>query len=685
MPRVSAQHEQAVRDRIVRAAIEVFAEHGFHRATMQDIVRRSGLSVGAIYTYFKSKSELILAGCDLITDQELGELRERLATVTDYRERVATALGFFFDQFEEQRSGAARRSDDARLGRGRRRPGDPGDGPPPAPGDRRPDGAASPGRCGPRRAAALARCRERRPCVRGLLDGLTIEAIEDGPAYRRDDAEKRALAMLELLFAARGRRASVPLESAAPPRLRLAQGEPGVVTDAQSRPSAGRSTPELGFTLPHEHTAIALWHIPNRWDYWELRRDEPIITAELAAFREKAAAPPRRPDPAGRRARPRLAGRALDRRRPAHRHGRAAGIARPTTRPEALIDRRTVDDLADEIVREATEESRGVGIKAGIIGEIGTDKPWLSAQEERVHRAAARAARRTGLAITTHAVQSTVGLDQLTVFEAEGADLSRVVIGHADSYPDPPTTGQSSSAARSVEFDFLGMSFTPLERHGEGRIVESSATCSPRATSSGSCCRRTSATTPAPPLRRQRLHVPGRHVPAAATGRRGLRRRDPDDHGRQPAAAADDRLSGRAPSSTRIRGPRARTKHAAARTCSADVCRAESVRPSRPACQCTHKALVCGSNACRASASAPLTPDTNGQGEARTRPGAPQPSSSVASTDSSTLPFNAFEIGQPSFALSAASRRLASVAPGTTALTVIADERTVQPVSSLSP
>src|SRR4026208_565378 len=112
MPRVSAQHEQAVRDRIVRAAIEVFAEHGFHRATMQDIVRKSGLSVGAIYTYFKSKSELILAGCDLITDQELGELRERLGAVNrsraraDYRERSATALGFFFDQFEEQRSGS---------------------------------------------------------------------------------------------------------------------------------------------------------------------------------------------------------------------------------------------------------------------------------------------------------------------------------------------------------------------------------------------------------------------------------------------------------------------------------------------------------------------------------------------------------------------------------------------------
>src|SRR5215467_13409091 len=58
MPRVSHEHEQAVRDRIVRAALQVFAERGFHRATMQDIVRQSGLSVGAIYTNFKSKSDL---------------------------------------------------------------------------------------------------------------------------------------------------------------------------------------------------------------------------------------------------------------------------------------------------------------------------------------------------------------------------------------------------------------------------------------------------------------------------------------------------------------------------------------------------------------------------------------------------------------------------------------------------
>jgi predicted metal-dependent phosphotriesterase family hydrolase len=228
---------------------------------------------------------------------------------------------------------------------------------------------------------------------------------------------------------------------------------------------------ELGWALPHEHTAIALWHIANRWDYWELRRDEPVIVEELAAFKAVGggALVDVTLDGVGRDPEW-LAGLA-----------RASGLHivmgsgwyRGAHFPaESLIDRRSVDSLADEIVRDATDGVGETGIRSGIIGEIGTDKPWLSAQEERVHRAAARAARRTGLAITTHAVQSTVGLDQLTVFEAEGADLSRVVVGHADSNPSLDYHLAIAERGATVEFDFLGMSFTPLERHGEGRIVD---------------------------------------------------------------------------------------------------------------------------------------------------------------------------------------------------------------------
>ena len=227
----------------------------------------------------------------------------------------------------------------------------------------------------------------------------------------------------------------------------------------------------LGWTLPHEHTAIALWHIANRWDYWELRRNEPVILEELAAFRSAGggAVVDLTLDGVGRDPEW-LAGLALA---SGLHMVMGSGWYRGAHYPaQTLVDRRSVDSLADEIVRDATEGVGQTGIRSGIIGEIGTDKSWLSALEERVHRAAARAARRTGLAITTHAVQSTVGLDQLAVFEAEGADLSRVVIGHADSNPSLDYHLAIVERGATVEFDFLGMSFTPLERHGEGRIVD---------------------------------------------------------------------------------------------------------------------------------------------------------------------------------------------------------------------
>ena len=228
---------------------------------------------------------------------------------------------------------------------------------------------------------------------------------------------------------------------------------------------------ELGWTLPHEHTAIALWHIPNRWDYWELRRDQPVIVEELAAFRAAGggALVDLTLDGVGRDPEWLAEISRATRLHVVMGSGWYRGAHYPV---EALIDRRSVDALADQIVRDATVGVGDTGIRSGIIGEIGTDKPWLSAQEERVHRAAARAARRTGLAITTHAVQSAVGLDQLAVLEAEGADLSRVVIGHADSNPSLDYHLAIVERGASVEFDFLGMAFTPLERHGEGRVVD---------------------------------------------------------------------------------------------------------------------------------------------------------------------------------------------------------------------
>ncbi len=228
---------------------------------------------------------------------------------------------------------------------------------------------------------------------------------------------------------------------------------------------------ELWVTLPHEHTQIALWHVPDRWDYWQLTQDRELILEELAAYREAGGRglvdltlPGVGRDPAW----------LVDLARASGLHivmgcGWYRGAYYPA---EARVDRRSVDDLADELVREVSDGVGQDAVRPGIIGEIGTDKPWLSAQEERVHRAAARAAIRTGLAVTTHAVLSSVGRDQLRVFEEEGLDPARVVIGHADSFPSLDYHLSIVERGASVEFDFLGMAFTPAERMAEPRITE---------------------------------------------------------------------------------------------------------------------------------------------------------------------------------------------------------------------
>jgi AcrR family transcriptional regulator len=97
---VTAAHEQEVRERIVVAALRVFGERGFHGATIADVVRESGLSVGAIYTYFKGKDDLFLATCDLAAGRGLGELAARLPAGATVAEKLAIAVAFYFDAAE---------------------------------------------------------------------------------------------------------------------------------------------------------------------------------------------------------------------------------------------------------------------------------------------------------------------------------------------------------------------------------------------------------------------------------------------------------------------------------------------------------------------------------------------------------------------------------------------------------
>ncbi len=93
MPRISAEREEATRQRILKAAMRVFIEKGFHRASIDDVVAACGLSVGAIYNYFPNKDELIRASIDDSGREETEALLADTQAVGSIWDRMERAMG----------------------------------------------------------------------------------------------------------------------------------------------------------------------------------------------------------------------------------------------------------------------------------------------------------------------------------------------------------------------------------------------------------------------------------------------------------------------------------------------------------------------------------------------------------------------------------------------------------------
>lgn len=219
---------------------------------------------------------------------------------------------------------------------------------------------------------------------------------------------------------------------------------------------------DLGFTLPHEHIYARLWDnqvvATAGWGdlFGAVPMPDAVLRDEVAAYRDLGG------------------GTIIDLSLPAigrqpdrlHKISEATGVKvvmgcgwyrEPFYPAEDAIDRRTVDQLAQVLVDEVEHGVGEGGVRPGIIGEIGANNAWVTALEERVHRAAARASLATGLALTTHSSFSDVGLAQLDIFQSEGVDPNRVVIGHCDSWPEMDYYHAILDRGAYVEFDGIGV------------------------------------------------------------------------------------------------------------------------------------------------------------------------------------------------------------------------------------
>ncbi len=123
------------------------------------------------------------------------------------------------------------------------------------------------------------------------------------------------------------------------------------------------------------------------------------------------------------------------------------------------------DRLVELLLRDVEKGIQGTGIKAGII-KCATDHFGVTPFNEKLLRVTSRLHRATGLPISTHtSVQHEVGPRQQDIFEEEGVDLSRVVIGHCGDTEDVDHLEKILARGSTIGMDRFGVDvYLPMEK-----------------------------------------------------------------------------------------------------------------------------------------------------------------------------------------------------------------------------
>jgi len=98
MPRPDVSEER--RPQILEAAMRVFTRKGYRKASMPEVAREAGLSIGGVYWYFKSKEAIILEILGQCFLGDLNNLTSLLNSDLPATERIQTFLARYTETFE---------------------------------------------------------------------------------------------------------------------------------------------------------------------------------------------------------------------------------------------------------------------------------------------------------------------------------------------------------------------------------------------------------------------------------------------------------------------------------------------------------------------------------------------------------------------------------------------------------
>lgn len=212
-------------------------------------------------------------------------------------------------------------------------------------------------------------------------------------------------------------------------------------------------TEQLGFTLMHEHILIANWSMRQAFDDWyDHDTHVEFAVAELRAAKERGVKTIVDLTPIN-------LGRDIHVIREVAEKAEVNVVAATGFywTEEPWLEAWEADQLVEYLLRDVEKGIQGTDTRAGII-KCATDHLGMTPINRKLLTVAARLHRATGIPISTHtSVAHEVGPLQQEVFEVEGVDLSRVVIGHCGDSQDMDYLQSVLSGGSYIGMDRFGV------------------------------------------------------------------------------------------------------------------------------------------------------------------------------------------------------------------------------------
>ncbi|MEH7415914.1 TetR/AcrR family transcriptional regulator [Neobacillus drentensis] len=95
---------QKRRDQMIKGAVALFKQKGFHRTTTREIAKAAGFSIGTLYEYIRTKEDVLYLVCDSIYDHVSERLQEDLAVEKGTLESLKRGIADFFQVMDEMQA-----------------------------------------------------------------------------------------------------------------------------------------------------------------------------------------------------------------------------------------------------------------------------------------------------------------------------------------------------------------------------------------------------------------------------------------------------------------------------------------------------------------------------------------------------------------------------------------------------